>query len=68
MLGTCLVDSTQEEGGNGKLLKLAGERSVCEGDFKPASGRKSKGSQVSWMSQACGAKGKERLQHLQVHA
>lgn len=39
---------------------------MCEREFKPATGRKSKGSQISRMRRGCGAEGRERLQHLQV--
>lgn len=39
---------------------------MCEREFKPAAGRKSKGSQASWMRWGCGAVGRERLQRLQV--
>lgn len=39
---------------------------VQEREFKPASGRKLKGRQISWMRQGCGSEGKEKLQQLQV--
>lgn len=65
VLGTWLGDSTQEKGGNGKQLKLGGG-DVCVREFKPAAGRKSKGSQISWLKWGCGAEGREGLQHLQV--
>lgn len=50
----------------GKGLKLAGEGSVCEREFKPAIGGNRKGAGFLGMRWGYGAECRERPQHLQV--